>query len=209
MQPIHFNKRITVLIIIFKENNIMKYLYILILLFFAENNLAQENNPTELFWNNLKEHCGKAYEGKLDESIKNDDFSGKKLIMYVWECGDNSIKIPFYVGGDKSRTWVLTLEGNRIKLKHDHRHEDGSEDAITQYGGISTNSGSSEFQFFPADEETALLIPAAASNVWWITLSEDSFSYNLKRLGSERPQFTVKFDLTKPIEIPGAPWGAE
>ena len=187
----------------------MRYIYIVLLLLFAENTNAQEKNPAELFWENLKEHCGKAYEGELDESLKNDDFSGKKLVMYVWECDDNSIKIPFYVGGDKSRTWVLTLEGDRIKLKHDHRHEDGSEDAITQYGGISTNSGLSTLQFFPADEETALLIPAAASNVWWITLSEDSFSYNLKRLGSDRPQFTVKFDLSKPVEIPGAPWGAE
>jgi hypothetical protein len=209
MQTIHINKLIRVRIIIFRKKYNMKYVYILILLLFAENTHAQEKNPAELFWNNLKEHCGKAYEGKLDESLKNDDFSGKKLIMYVWECEENSIKIPFYVGDDKSRTWVLTLEGNRIKLKHDHRHEDGSEDSITQYGGISTNPGSSNFQFFPADEETAILIPAAASNVWWITVSEDSFSYNLKRLGSERPQFTVKFDLTKPVEIPGAPWGAE
>lgn len=187
----------------------MKYIYLLLLLLFVENTYAQENNPAELFWNSLKEHCGKAYEGELDESLKNDDFSGKKLVMYVWECDDNSIKIPFYVGDDKSRTWVLTLEGDRIKLKHDHRHEDGSEDAITQYGGISTNSGLTTLQFFPADEETALLIPAAASNVWWITLNEDSFTYNLKRLGSDRPQFTVKFDLSKPVKIPGAPWGAE
>ena len=187
----------------------MRYVYILFLLLFAENTFAQEKKSAELFWENLKERCGKAYQGKLDESIKNDDFSGKSLIMYVWQCDDKTIKIPFYVGDDKSRTWVLTLEGNRIKLKHDHRHEDGSEDTITQYGGISTNSGSAEFQFFPADEETALLIPAAASNVWWITLTENIFSYNLKRLGSERPQFTVEFDLTTPVEIPGAPWGSE
>ncbi len=187
----------------------MKYIYVLLFLLFTQNSIAQEKNNAELFWNNLKEHCGKAYEGVLDETIKNDDFSGKKLTMYVWECDDNTIKIPFYVGDDKSRTWVLTYENDRIKLKHDHRHEDGSEDAITQYGGISTNSGSSTFQFFPADEETALLIPAAASNVWWITLDETTFSYNLKRLATDRPQFTVTFDLSKPIEIPGAPWGAE
>ena len=187
----------------------MKYVYFFILILFAENSYAQEKNPAEIFWNNLKEYCGKAFEGKLDESIKNDSFSGKKLTMYVWECDDKTIKIPFYVGDDKSRTWVLTLEGDRIKLKHDHRHEDGSEDSITQYGGISTNAGLKDFQFFPADDETAKLIPAAASNVWWITLSEDTFSYNLKRLASDRPQFTVTFDLSKPVEIPGAPWGAE
>ncbi len=179
------------------------------LILLAENIHAQEINPAQLFWDNLKQHCGKAFQGTLDDSIKNDSFSGKKLIMYVRECDDKTIKIPFYVGADKSRTWVLTLEGDRIKLKHDHRHEDGSEDSITQYGGLSTNAGLKELQFFPADKETAKLIPAAASNVWWMTLSEDTFSYNLKRLGSDRAQFTVSFDLNKPIEIPGAPWGTE
>ncbi len=187
----------------------MKYISILLFLLFTQNSIAQDKNNAELFWNNLKEYCGKAFEGKLDESIKNDSFSGKKLTMYIWECDEKTIKIPFYVGDDKSRTWVLTLEGDRIKLKHDHRHEDGSEDSITQYGGMSTNAGLENLQFFPADEETAKLIPAAAPNVWWITLNEDTFSYNLKRLGTERPQFTVTFDLTKPVEIPGAPWGAE
>ncbi|TVZ25475.1 hypothetical protein JM83_0394 [Gillisia sp. Hel_I_86] len=187
----------------------MKYIYFLLLILFAGKSIAQEKNNAELFLDNLKNHCGKAFEGKLDESIKNDSFSGKKLSMYVWKCDDNTIKIPFYVEDDKSRTWILTLEEDRIKLKHDHRHEDGSEDSITQYGGISTNAGLENLQFFPADEETAKLIPAAASNVWWITLSEDTFSYNLKRIGTERPQFTVTFDLTNPIDIPGTPWGAE
>jgi len=187
----------------------MKYLIFLLVFIFAKNSIAQDKNQAEIFWENLKEHCGKAYEGSLNESLKDDAFSGKKLVMYVWACDDKTIKIPFYVGDDRSRTWVLTLEGDRIKLKHDHRHEDGSEDSITQYGGISTNAGLENLQFFPADEETALLIPAAASNVWWITLNETSFSYNLKRLGSERPQFTVTFDLNNPIEIPSAPWGVE
>lgn len=187
----------------------MKYLFFLLVFIFAEKSIAQDNNQAKIFWNNLKQHCGKAYEGKLAESIKDDAFSGKKLVMYVLACDENTIKIPFYVGEDRSRTWVLTLEGDRIKLKHDHRHEDGTEDSITQYGGISTNSGLKDLQFFPADEETALLIPAAASNVWWITLNENSFSYNLKRLGSDRPQFTVSFTLNNPIETPELPWGWE
>tara|TARA_R100001369_G_scaffold11109_1_gene24426 strand:+ start:15628 stop:16191 length:564 start_codon:yes stop_codon:yes gene_type:complete len=187
----------------------MKYLFLFLVFIFTNNSIAQNNNEAEIFWNNLKGHCGKAYEGKLDESLKNDAFSGEKLVMYVMACDNNTIRIPFYVGEDRSRTWVLTLEGDQIKLKHDHRHEDGTEDSITQYGGISTNAGLKDLQFFPADKETALLIPAAASNIWWITLDEKSFSYNLKRLGSDRPQFTVKFDLTKPVEIPRAPWGVE
>ena len=49
-------------------------------------------------------------------------------------------------------------------------------------------------------------IPNAAANVWWITLSETSFTYNLRRIGSDR-LFTVHFDLTKTVTNPPAPWG--
>jgi hypothetical protein len=43
-------------------------------------------------------------------------------------------------------------------------------------------------------------------NVWWITVDENSFTYNLRRIGSDR-LFTVKFDLTKPVDLPPSPWG--
>jgi hypothetical protein len=36
-----------------------------------------------------------------------------------------------------SQNWVLTIKNDRIQLKHDHRHEDGSEDAVTQPGTTS------------------------------------------------------------------------
>ena len=166
---------------------------------------AQEKSGAELFFENLKKLCGKSFEGEVKEG-NNATFKDKKLVMHVRNCDEKTIRIPFFVGEDKSRTWVLTLENNRIKLKHDHRHEDGSEDKITQYGGTSTNTGSASVQIFPADHETFDLIPAAAANVWWITLNENSFTYNLRRIGSDR-LFTVHFDLTKTLPTPNAPWG--
>lgn len=170
---------------------------------------GQEKSGAQQFWENLKTHCGKAYQGKLAPHVTNDDFSGKTLTMYVRTCDDGTITIPFYVGEDRSRTWVLTYEDDRIKLKHDHRHEDGSEDEITQYGGTSTNSGLPHLQFFPADDETAQLIGYASTNVWWITLDDKNFTYNLKRIGTENPPFNVVFDINNPVEAPPAPWGWE
>jgi len=38
------------------------------------------------------------------------------------------------------------------QLKHEHRHQDGSEDKVSQYGGVTKNSGSPKLQFFPADQ---------------------------------------------------------
>ena len=126
--------------------------------------------------------------------------------MHIISCKQSEIKIPFHVGENRSRTWVLTNRANAITLKHEHRHEDGSEDKVTQYGGTSTNSGSANMQIFPADEETVKIIPAAFGNVWWITVDENSFTYNLRRIGTDR-LFTVKFDLTKPVDLPPSPWG--
>jgi hypothetical protein len=166
---------------------------------------AQEKSGAELFFENLKKQCGKSFEGEVTAG-NNDTFKDKKLVMHVRNCDEKTIRIPFFVGEDKSRTWVLTLENNRIKLKHDHRHEDGSEDKVTQYGGTSTNSGAASIQIFPADQETFNLIPNAAANVWWITIDENTFTYNLRRIGSDR-LFTVKFDLTKTVPNPTAPWG--
>ncbi len=68
--------------------------------------------------------------------------------------------------------------------------------------------GLANIQFFPADQHTASLIPYASNNVWWVTIDKTSFTYNLRRIGTDR-FFSVKFDLTKEIEIPSAPWGSK
>lgn len=169
---------------------------------------AQEKSPAQIFWNTLQEHCGKAYEGVLELPEEDEAFGGKRLVMHVRSCEENVIKIPFFVGDDRSRTWVLTLKDNKITLEHDHRHKDGTEDDINFYGGTASNSGKTDIQVFPANEHTQKLIPAAASNVWWITLDDSTFTYNLKRLGTDRI-FKVVFDLSKTIDTPQAPWGWE
>jgi hypothetical protein len=163
-----------------------------------------------VFWKSLQTICGKAFEGNVVAAPADDTtFAGKKLVMHVRSCEKNRIRIPFFVGNDKSRTWILTRKGNRILLKHDHRHEDGKPDKVTMYGGLTANSGSPTRQMFPADDETVSVIAAAATNVWWIDLvSNDYFSYNLRRIGSER-YFSIKFDLTKEVSIPDTPWGWE
>lgn len=186
----------------------MKIIFSLIVLLFSVNLAAQEHDPLSQFWINLNKHCGKAYQGKVIEAPENDDFRGKKLIMHVRSCETDLIKIPFFVGEDRSRTWVLTRSNGTLELKHDHRHQDGSEDKVTMYGGTTSNHGLPHLQVFPADQETADLLPLAASNVWWITLTDTTYTYNLKRIGTDR-LFTVEFDLTQPVTTPAAPWGWE
>ena len=39
---------------------------------------------SQKFWDNLKKHCGKSYEGVITESGKEGDpFTGKRLVMQV------------------------------------------------------------------------------------------------------------------------------
>lgn len=184
----------------------MRIAFSLLFVFILQLSQAQEPSGAAIFWKNLQKHCGQSFEGTMTNGDPKDDFAQKKLVMHVRSCSENVIKIPFFVGDDKSRTWVLTYENDRITLKHDHRHEDGSEDKITQYGGTSSNSGLANLQMFPADPFTCEMIDYACHNVWWITLDENSFAYNLRRIGSDR-LFTVSFDLTKTVDNPEAPWG--
>jgi hypothetical protein len=188
----------------------------IVLLFSIVTASAQSTaSPVDTFWAALGKLCGKAFVGTVAaDSSNSPDFAGKQLTMHVRSCERDRIRIPFHVGDDRSRTWVLTRKDGRIQLKHDHRHADGKPDAVTMYGGWTTNPGMATRQFFPADEETARVVPApagnapsAAANVWWIELIAGShFSYNLRRLGGDR-LFTVRFDLTKEVNAPPAPWG--
>jgi hypothetical protein len=163
------------------------------------------------FWGALQAMCGEAYRGTLVENEPpSADFEGQVLVMHVRECSDDEIRVPFFVGDDRSRTWVFTpsKDGRAMRLEHDHRHEDGSEDEVTRYGGDTEDPGTATRQSFPADAFTAEMVPAAATNVWTVELIPGAlFAYQLRREGTDR-RFRVEFDLTRPTDAPPAPWGA-
>ncbi len=189
----------------------MRNLIITAFILFSLSIFAQnQQTGADKFFENLKSHCGKSYEGVITAGGKaGDGFTGERLTMQVLSCDENVIKIPFNVGDNYSRTWILTKKPNGfIELKHDHRLSDGSHDEVTMYGGTSTNTGSETVQFFPADQETCDLISYAATNVWWITLDDNHFTYNLRKVDTDR-LFTVTFDLKNPIEPQPKPWGWE
>jgi hypothetical protein len=169
---------------------------------------AQAEPPNAVFWKELQKLCGKAFVGVVAAAPADDTtFKNKTLVMHVRSCEKDRIRIPFVVGEDRSRTWVLTRSEKGILLKHDHRHEDGTPDKVTNYGGLTTSVGMPTRQVFPADQETFNVIPAAAPNVWWVELIPgEHFSYNLRRMGSER-YFSIKFDLKTEAKAPPAPWG--
>lgn len=151
------------------------------------------------FFNELKSLEGKIFYGKaiyMPDTTKANDFWGKELKFTVNKSKNSVLRLPFHVGENKSRTWVLTKSKNGIQLKHDHRHDDGSPDSITNYGGDSdTKISTALAQYFPADDFTAKLIPAAATNRWIMEFSADKkkFYYILER--NKILRFKAEFNL--------------
>jgi hypothetical protein len=164
--------------------------------------------PGDRFWDALQPLCGKAFEGRLIEGTEASDaaIGQQRLVMHVRSCSAAEIRIPFHVGENRSRTWVITRTADGVRLKHDHRHEDGTPDPVTQYGG-DTRPGDADLtlEFF-ADEHTAKLIPAAKTNIWTLAIEPSkTFAYALRRENSGR-RFRVEFDLTNPVSAPPSPW---
>jgi hypothetical protein len=172
-------------------------------------------DPYQAFWNDLRALCGQAFDGTIAVNHGGGDapdpFTGKVLRMHVRECSDGEIRVPFHVGDDRSRTWVLTRLPTGVRLKHDHRHEDGTSDVLTMYGGDSVDGVSPDGLKFPADPFSRELFvrenrPVSVPNVWVVALIPgERFSYALTRPGRE---LRVDFDLKKPVPAPPAPWGA-
>ncbi|MFD2166222.1 hypothetical protein ACFSJY_08055 [Thalassotalea euphylliae] len=162
------------------------------------------------FFSAIAKHCDKSFAGKVVKDTSHSEyFKNKSLIMHVRKCTENELQVPFHVGKNASRTWIITKTGSGLSLKHDHRHEDGSHDTQTMYGGHTADAGWDSVQSFPADQYSKELfvkqgIPQSVDNTWQMFIYPDTFSYRLVRQGFE---FRVDFDLTKPIESPKAPWG--
>lgn len=166
--------------------------------------------PESLFAT-LSAYCGQAFEGGVySEDPLDAGWVGQTLVMHVRECSEDELRIPLHLGEDRSRTWVVTRTEDGYRLKHDHRHEDGSEDVLTQYGGDSSVVTASRIEF-PADEFSRDLfvaegIPDSAQNTWLMQVEGETFTYGLDRPGRS---FRAVFDLSTPVEAPPAPWGFE
>lgn len=169
---------------------------------------AAEGDASD-WWQRLQSLCGNAYEGRLIRAPDGDGtFRDKRVLMHVRDCSPERVRVPLVIDDDRSRTWVFTRTAAGIELKHDHRHEDGTSDAVTMYGGTTSNAGSADTQMFPADDETRATIAGSGQrSVWLVEIHPgERFTYAANRVGTERG-FQVDFDLTRPVAVPDAPWG--
>lgn len=189
----------------------------------------------EAFWDSLTSHCGNAYAGVLVSSDERDvDWAERAMVAHWAQCSETRVAIAFHVedagspssgngahrqedAWDRSRTWIITRTADGLRLKHDHRHEDGLEDAVTQYGGDTLSGGTARVQDFPVDAYSIAMferegLAASLTNVWRVEVDAEGepgarFTYQLTRRNDPTRLFRVEFDATDPIEPPPPAWG--
>ena len=164
-------------------------------------------DPRDGFMATLQGMCGQRFEGAQSYAVDpNNDFAGKTISTQV-VCTGAGVRMPVLVGEDRSRTWIFTRHAAGLELRHDHRHPDGTPDAVTMYGGMAREGGSARSQSFLADAHTAKLVPGAETNVWTVSLGEDGnvLTYRLERHAKPRAEFTlrrVSAQAREPIPVP-------
>ena len=180
-------------------------------------------SPQDALFARLTALCGQAFAGTLVTAEATDaDMAGKAMVMHVQHCTPTETRIPFHVrtgpesageaAWDRSRTWIVTRTASGLRLKHDHRHKDGSPDPVTLYGGDTASPGTATRQEFLVDAESIASFRAnglarSVTNVWAVEVNNDRFAYELRRTGVNARHFRVEFDLTRAIPAPPKAWG--
>jgi hypothetical protein len=161
---------------------------------------ADPSESQQAFFRTLASLCGANFTGQaVFPEDPGDAWRGQELVAKFETCEDNEVRIPFIVGEDHSRTWVLSRVEGGLQLKHDHRHADGTPVEVTWYGGTTQGSGSRLAQSFPADAHTAELIPEASTNEWFLSLNDDvtELTYYLERHGQPRFRAVLRRDVAE------------
>ena len=166
------------------------------------------------FVTNLLPLCDKSFAGQVVSTDAVDaDWRSEDIIVGPISCEIAAIKMPLAVGENTSRTWVIIPDKRTLTLKHDHRHDDGTPDAVSWYGGTAKTDGSAARQEFPVDAFSIALfekegLPASVVNTWAMDIIPgETFAYELSRpptaeqtqAGEPGRFFRIEFDITKPL----------
>jgi hypothetical protein len=160
-------------------------------------------SPQDAFWASLQALCERAAEGRLVQAPPGDTQidPAARLVVHFRECGADELRFPLHVAENRSRTWVFIRHPDRLELRHDHRHRDGTEESNTWYGAATLDDGTAGRQEFVTERN-------GVRTGWRVEIEPGRlFTYGTIRDGSWRHH--LEFDLTRPAEIPPPPWGHE
>ena len=166
---------------------------------------SQPADPQAVFFENIRALCGQAFEGTVTTGDPADEaFRQVRLVAHFRDCDTpGEIGIPFGVGEERSRRWVLTQTDTGLRLKHDHRDPEGVPHGFHMYGGDAREPGTAERQEFPVDQESIDQFLAgdaevSTTNVWAMEVRPgETFVYELSR---PNRLLRVEFDLSRPVQ---------
>lgn len=161
------------------------------------------DTPQDEFFATLFSQCGETFIG---ESTFPEDpghpLVDTELKATISTCTEKMIEIDLVRDGDTwHATWILEMRDERLHLSHDHVgdqvEDEQDEDHSTGYGGYADDRGSATVQYFPADEQTADMLPEASTNVWMIELNpeQETLVYSLER--HREPRFRAELTKTE------------
>ena len=128
-----------------------------------------------------------------------ESWADKDFVMHVTVCEDDRVYIPFHLDDDHSRTWMFLAGDKGLRFRHDHRHEDGTPEDLTMYGGYADGTGTGYMQKFPADDYTVELLEDVLNREWRVILAEDLSTLEYQLLYHGEVVFAAEFDLTSPL----------
>jgi hypothetical protein len=166
--------------------------------------------PPEIeFWNRVRALCGQAFEGRaLELTAVDSAIAGQRLVLDVWQCYHDEMRLAFHVGDDHSRVWKLTREQDVPRLTHEFHADDGAPAAVTGYGGPALGHGTATAQTFAADAATLTRIPSAAGATWTLEIGPRQTLAYAFRSGDGAVTFRVEFDVSRHTQQrPPPPWG--
>ena len=153
------------------------------------------------FIDNLAALCGKSFRGEETYMASGrESWAEKDFVMHVTVCEDDRVYIPFHLDDDHSRTWMFLAEDKGLRFRHDHRHEDGTPEDLTMYGGYADGTGTGYRQHFPADDYTVELLEDTLGREWRVILDKDISTFTYQLHYSSELMFEAQFDLSSTIE---------
>ena len=162
--------------------------------------LTQEEHA---FLDNLASLCNKSFRGEqvyMEEG--RESWEDMDFVMHVTVCEDDLVHIPFHLDDDESRTWMFLADEEGLRFRHDHRHEDGTPEEQTLYGGYADGEGTAYKQRFPVDRYSQdLLDDQEGMRRWDVVLDEDLSTFSYRLLYHGDIVFQADFDLTEPIDV--------
>jgi hypothetical protein len=156
----------------------------------------------------LRSLCGRSFHGTpVDVPAVDSIIIGQTLVLNLWQCWNQEVRLAFHIGDDHSRVWVLAWDQQQLHLEHTVHDAAGEPGPVSNYGGPATGAGTAQIQNFAPDAETLRRIPTAAGSEWTLELLPDerlSYSYTADA-GARR--FRIDFDLRTDAPRPPSPWG--